>query len=58
MGLGDVPYCFAMAILVIIITSPRLLSSRGDVLLFYVSFSLFLLLFFHTFCPLDFSEMP
>ena len=28
----------------------------GDVLLFYVSFSL--LLFFHTFCPLDFSEMP
>jgi hypothetical protein len=25
MGLGDVRYCFAMAILVIIITSPRLL---------------------------------
>jgi hypothetical protein len=44
MGWGDVCYCFAMAILV---TSPRLLS--GDVLLFYVSFSLFLLLFFHTF---------
>jgi uncharacterized membrane protein len=38
---GDVRYCFAMAILVIIITSPRLLS--GDVLLFYVSFSLLLL---------------
>ena len=55
MGWGDVCYCFAMAILVIIlITSPRLLS--GDVLLFYVSFSLLLLLFllllllfFHTF---------
>ena len=48
MGWGDVRYCFAMAILVIIITSPRLLS--GDVLLFYVSFSLFLFLFFfHTF---------
>jgi hypothetical protein len=49
MGWGDVRYCFAMAILVIIITSPRLLS--GDVLLFYVSFSLLLLflLFFHTF---------
>ena len=51
MGWGDVRYCFAMAILVIIITSPRLLS--GDVLLFYVSFSLLLflfllLLFFHT----------
>ena len=46
MGWGDVRYCFAMAILV---TSPRLLS--GDVLLFYVSFSLLLLflLFFHTF---------
>ena len=41
-GWGDVRYCFAMAILVII-TSPRLLS--GDVLLFYVSFSLLLLLF-------------
>jgi hypothetical protein len=41
MGWGDVRYCFAMAILVIIITSPRLLS--GDVLLFYVSFSLLLL---------------
>jgi hypothetical protein len=41
MGWGDVRYCFAMAILVIIIiTSPRLLS--GDVLLFYVSFSLLL----------------
>jgi hypothetical protein len=39
---GDVRYCFAMAILV---TSLRLLS--GDVLLFYVSFSL-LFLFFHT----------
>ena len=38
MGWGDVCYCFAMAILV---TSPRLLS--GDVLLFYVSFSLLLL---------------
>jgi hypothetical protein len=49
MGWGDVHYCFAMAILVIIlINSPGLLS--GDVLLFYVSFSLFLLfLFFHTF---------
>jgi hypothetical protein len=46
MGWGDVRYCFAMAILVI--TSPRLLS--GDVLLFYVSFSLlFLFSFFHTF---------
>ena len=42
MGWGDVRYCFAMAILVII-TSPRLL--LGDVLLFYVSFSLLLLLF-------------
>ena len=41
MGWGDVRYCFAMAILVII-TSPRLLS--GDVLLFYISFSLLLLL--------------
>ena len=41
MGWGDVRYCFAMAILVIIlITSPRLLS--GDVLLFYVSYSLLL----------------
>jgi hypothetical protein len=42
-----------------IITSPR--TQSGDLLLFYVSFSLFLLLlllFFHTFCPLDFSEMP
>ena len=44
---GDVRYCFGMAILV---TSPR----WGDVLLFYVSFSLLLLLlllllFFHTF---------
>jgi hypothetical protein len=49
MGWGDVRYCFAMVILVIIITSPRLL--LGDVLLFYVSFSLLLLflLFFHTF---------
>ena len=53
MGWCDVCYCFAMAILVIIITSPRLL--LGDVLLFYVSFSLLLLLFllsllfFHTF---------
>jgi hypothetical protein len=48
MGWGDVRYCFAMAILVI--TSPR--TQSGDVLLFYVSFSLlllFLLLFFHTF---------
>jgi hypothetical protein len=46
MGWGDVCYCFAMAILV---ASYRLLS--GDVLLFYVSFSLLflLLLFFHTF---------
>jgi uncharacterized membrane protein (DUF485 family) len=44
MGWGDVRHCFAMAILVI--TSSWLLS--GDVLLFYVSFSL-LLLFFHTF---------
>ena len=41
MGCGDVRYCFAMAILV---TSLRIQS--GDVLLFYVSFSL---LFFHTF---------
>jgi hypothetical protein len=32
MGWGDVRYCFAMVILVIIITSPRLL--LGDVLLF------------------------
>jgi hypothetical protein len=49
MGWGDVRYCFAMAILVIIIASLRLL--LGDVLLFYVSFSLLLLLllFFHTF---------
>ena len=54
MGWGDVRYCFAMAILVIIliiiITSHR--TQSGDVLLFYVSFSLlllFLLLFFHTF---------
>ena len=54
MGWGDVRYCFAMAILVliIIIMSPRMQS--GDVLLFYVSFPLlllllFLLLFFHTF---------
>jgi hypothetical protein len=46
MGWGDVRYCFAMAILVI--TSPRLLS--GDVLLFYVSFSLFLLFFFFHTC--------
>jgi hypothetical protein len=48
MGWGDVRYCFVMAVLVII-TSPRLLS--GDVLLFYVSFSLLLLFlfFFHTF---------
>ena len=39
---------FAPFIIIIIITSPRLLS--GDVLLFYVSFSLlFLFLFFHTF---------
>jgi hypothetical protein len=48
MGWGDVRYCFAMAILVI--TSPR--TQSGDVLLFYVSFSLLLLLlllFFHTF---------
>ena len=50
MGWGDVSYCFAMAILVI--TSPR--TRLGDVLLFYVSFSLILLfllllLFFHTF---------
>jgi hypothetical protein len=58
-GQNDVRYCFAKAILVI---SPRLL--LGDVLLFYVSFSLLLLflllllLFFHTFCPLNFSEMP
>jgi hypothetical protein len=48
MGWGDVRYSFAMAILV---TSPRVLS--GDGLLFYVSFSLLLLLFllflFHTF---------
>jgi hypothetical protein len=47
MGWGDVRYCFAMAILV---TSPR--TQSGDVLLFYVYFSLlllFLLLFFHTF---------
>ena len=44
MGWGDVRHCFAMAILVI--TSPR--TQSGDVLLFYVSFSL-LLLFFHTF---------
>jgi hypothetical protein len=37
----------------IIITSPRLLS--GDVLLFYVSFSLLLfLLFFHTFLSAQF----
>ena len=44
MGWGDVRHCFAMAILVliIIITSPQLLS--GDVLLFYVSFSLLFLL--------------
>jgi hypothetical protein len=43
---GDVRYCFAMAILV---TSPQ--TQSGDVLLFYVSFSLLLLLllFFHTF---------
>jgi hypothetical protein len=34
---GDVRYCFAMAILV---TSPR--TQSGDVLLFYVSFSLLL----------------
>jgi hypothetical protein len=34
-GVGCCPLCFVMAILV---TSPRLLS--GDVLLFYVSFSL------------------
>jgi hypothetical protein len=51
MGWGDVRYCFAMAILVIIlITSPQ--TQSGDVLLFYVSFSLLLLLFllfFHTF---------
>jgi hypothetical protein len=46
MGWGDVRYCFAMAILVIIITSPRLLS--GDVLLFYVSFSLLLQKLPHT----------
>jgi hypothetical protein len=38
-------------IIIIIITSPRLLS--GDVLLFYVSFSL-LLLFFHTFLSAQF----
>jgi hypothetical protein len=55
---GDVRYCFAMAILVIkfpnkvwelIVFAPFLLS--GDVLLFYVSFSLLLLflLCFHTF---------
>jgi hypothetical protein len=44
MGWGDVHHCFAMAILVIIIiTSPR--TQSGDVLLFYVSFSLLLLLF-------------
>ena len=43
---GDVRYCFAMAILVM---SPQ--TQSGDVLLFYVSFSLLLLLllFFHTF---------
>ena len=44
MGWGDVRYCFAMAILVIIfiiiITSHR--TQSGDVLLFYVSFSLLL----------------
>ena len=54
MGWGDVRYCFAMAIPVII-TSPRLLS--GDILLFYVSFSLLLLLFllfFHTFLSAQF----
>jgi hypothetical protein len=43
---GDVRYCFAMAILVM---PPQ--TQSGDVLLFYVSFSLLLLLllFFHTF---------
>ena len=56
MGWGDVRYCFAMAILV---TSSRLLS--GDVLLFYVSFSLLLLFlllflfFFHTFLSARFQ---
>ena len=49
MGWGDVRYCFARAILV---TSSRLLS--GDELIFYVSFSLFLLLFFHPFWYLGF----
>ena len=54
MGWGDVRYCFARAILVIIIiTSPRPLSD--DLLLFYVSFSLLVLrpqtklLFLHRF---------
>jgi hypothetical protein len=42
MGWGDVRYCFARAILVIIIiTSPRPLSD--DLLLFYVSFTLLVL---------------
>jgi hypothetical protein len=54
MGWGDVRHCFAMAILV---TSLR--TQSGDVLLFYVSFSLlllFLLLFFHTFLSARFLE--
>jgi hypothetical protein len=50
---GDVRYCLAMAILVII-TSPRLLS--GDVLLFYVSFSLLLL--FAYLVPLAVDVVP
>jgi hypothetical protein len=53
---GDVRYCFAMAILVLI----TLLS--GDVLLFYVSFSLYYYSYYYYssthFCLLDFSEMP
>jgi hypothetical protein len=45
------PFLIIIIIIIIIITSPRLLS--GDVLLFYVSFSL-LLLFFHTFLSAQF----
>jgi hypothetical protein len=55
MGRGDVRYCFAMAILVIIlITSPRLL--LGDVLLFYVSFSFLFALFFSKWVPLPWKR--
>ena len=39
-------FTIILILILILITSPRLLS--GDVLLFYVSFLLFLLLFFHS----------